>query len=369
MKMSLMQPACGFTIVCRVKPGRGDAIRAFATKLETSLRRHDILSPAELRHLRWTLFDGDQRAIYVAASETDFDQYVDAAIVLSMSTGIDTVFEHLEGFPSDWWRNRSAIAKFAREHQCLSLADCAGYRYPREGEGIETMIGPNRAKANLREDRSPQWLLIRESERKRIAQGLHDTTVQKLVSAKLYIENVQKIGGDSKRRDRELSEAVHLLQRSLNELRTLSYVMHPPMLDELGLADALRWYLRGFEERTGIKAIFTPTVALPRLSPAATTALFRIVQEAATNVYRHSESKVLIVSLRKARNSIVVSVVDRGSGIPPASIQRKCGLTGLGIRGMRLRAEQFQGKLDIRSSSRGTTLRATLPLTSVRAQP
>lgn len=204
----------------------------------------------------------------------------------------------------------------------------------------------------------PYWLLIRESERKRIAQELHDTTVQELASAKLYIENAQTFAKNAKQRDRDLQDAVCLLEHSLKDLRTLSYVMHPPMLDELGVAAALRWYLRGFEGRTGIRAVLKSSSTLPQLSVPGKTAVFRIVQEALTNVYRHSESKVATVTLSKTRDSVEVSVADGGKGMKR--------VPGLGILGMRDRAEQFGGELLVKSTGRGTTVRATFPLKSIR---
>lgn len=365
-----MIPARGFTIVCRVKPGRGDAIRAIGTKLEKSLQAsHQTPSLLKLRHLRWTLFDGDKRAIYIASSETDFDQYVDDAIALYAQTGIDPVFQHLAGFPADWRCNRVAVLNFARKHHCQSLADFSLDDDHFESEGSRMTSVPTQAVIYPQSDESLQCLLIREGERKRIAQELHDTTVQELASAKLYVENAQKFAENAKHRDRDLEDALHLLEHSLKDLRTLSYVMHPPMLSELGIAAALRWYLRGFEARTGIKATLKVTVALPRVSLEAKTALFRIVQEALTNVYRHSGSKTVTVSLRKSPNSFVMSVADRGRGMPRSTVAPAQNVVlGLGLSGMRARATQLQGTLAIDSGRQGTTVRVTLPLTAIRRQ-
>jgi signal transduction histidine kinase len=365
--MTITEPECGFTIVCRVKPGRGKAIRALGAKFEEALQKGNYTpSLVELRHLRWTLFDNDKRILYSASSEHEFGQYIDDAIALAVCTSIAPVFEHLEGFPLDWRRNRAAVVNFARSHQCHSLADCSGHRYHFEN-AVDEMPLPNRSANESQADQSPQWLLIRESERKRIAQELHDTTVQELASAKLYIENAQQFAENAKHRDRDLQDAVRLLEHSLKDLRTLSYVMHPPMLDELGVAAALRWHLRGFEGRTGIKAVLKAPKVMPRFSVAAKTAVFRIVQEALTNVYRHSESKVVTVFLGKSRDSVVVSVIDRGKGMPRSKFARgQRGVRGLGISGMRARAEQFDGILAVKSSCRGTTVRVGLPLASVR---
>jgi signal transduction histidine kinase len=326
-------------------------------------------SLVELRHLRWTLFDSDKRILYFASSEHEFGQYIDDAIALAVCTGLAPVFEHLEGFPLDWRRNRAAVVNFARRHQCHSLADFSGYRHRFDTAADEMTLATPVAN-DFRADQSPQWLLIRESERKRIAQELHDTTVQELASAKLYIENAQQFAENAKHRDRDLQDAVRLLEHSLKDLRTLSYVMHPPMLDDLGIAAALRWYLRGFEARTGIRSVLKAPRVMPRFSVAAKTAVFRIVQEALTNVYRHSESKVVTVFLGKSHDTVVVSVIDRGKGMPRSKFASgQHGVLGLGISGMRARAEQFDGTLVVKSGCQGTTVRVALPLESIRHQP
>lgn len=121
-------PANGFTLIAKVKPGRADAIRAYATSIEKAVRETPyVLAPLRLHFLRWVLFDNDTRFMYIGIFDTDFDKYVEDAVMLFKQTGIATVFEQLEGFPEDWRENPAAFAKFAREHQCPAFMEYAEY--------------------------------------------------------------------------------------------------------------------------------------------------------------------------------------------------------------------------------------------------
>lgn len=126
--MMPVTPANGFTLICKVKPGTGDAIRAYGARLEKAIQETPhVLAPLRLHFLRWILFDNDTRFIYMGIFDTDFDKYVEDAVMLFRQTGLDTIFENLEGFPADWREDPAAFAKFAREHQCPSFAEYAEY--------------------------------------------------------------------------------------------------------------------------------------------------------------------------------------------------------------------------------------------------
>jgi hypothetical protein len=124
-------PACyGFTIVAAIKPGRAEAIRAYGRKLAEALKANPhILAPLKLHYLRWVLFDDDTRFMYQGIFDTDFDKYTEDAIVLFRKAGIDTAFENLEGFPSDWKTNTEAFIRFLRDHQCNSFLEYGEYPY------------------------------------------------------------------------------------------------------------------------------------------------------------------------------------------------------------------------------------------------
>jgi hypothetical protein len=121
-------PANGFTIIAKVKPGRSPIIRAYAASVEKAVQENPyILAPLRLHYLRWVLFDNDTRFMYIGVFDTDFDKYVDDAVMLFKQSGITTVFEQLEGFPEDWRENPAAFAKFAREHEAPSFMEYAEY--------------------------------------------------------------------------------------------------------------------------------------------------------------------------------------------------------------------------------------------------
>jgi hypothetical protein len=121
-------PANGFTIIAKVKPGRAQTIRAYAASVEKAVQETpNVLAQLRLHYLRWVLFDNDTRFMYIGIFDTDFDKYVDDAVMLFKQSGITTVFEQLEGFPEDWRENPAAFAKFAREHQAPSFMEYAEY--------------------------------------------------------------------------------------------------------------------------------------------------------------------------------------------------------------------------------------------------
>ena len=124
-------PACyGFTIIANVKPGTADTIREYGVNIATALKSQpDLLAPLKLHYLRWVLFDNDTRFMYQGIFDTDFDKYTEDAIELFKLSGVDTVFENLEGFPEDWKTNPEAFIKFVREHQCPSFLEYGEYPY------------------------------------------------------------------------------------------------------------------------------------------------------------------------------------------------------------------------------------------------
>jgi hypothetical protein len=120
----------GFTLIAKVKPGRAEAIRSYGPKLAKALEGDpEVLAPLKLHYLRWVLFDNDTRFMYQGIFDTDFDKYTADAVALFAKTGIDTVFENLEGFPADWKTNPEAFIRFVREHQCPSFMEYGEYPY------------------------------------------------------------------------------------------------------------------------------------------------------------------------------------------------------------------------------------------------
>ena len=209
---------------------------------------------------------------------------------------------------------------------------------------------------------SGQLLRLQDLERKRIARDLHDGTLQVITAMSMNLLTIARspsIVSDPETLDL-IVDAQELAKRASRELRTLSYLLHPPDLDELGLVAALRSWADGFAHRAGI----TLGLSLDdpgRLDPDAETALFRIAQEALANVQRHSGSSRADLCLTFSDHNICLEVRDAGCGVPPEILTRDPGRIGVGILGMRERARQLGGTLQILSDSAGTTVRASFP--------
>jgi signal transduction histidine kinase len=163
-----------------------------------------------------------------------------------------------------------------------------------------------------------------------------------------------------------LQESIDLVQQLSLELRTISHLLHPPLLDEVGLASGLRSYLDGFTERSKITVDLEIPKDLGRLSQDLETAIFRIVQECLTNIHRHSQSPIARIRITRSDSQISLEVEDRGKGIPPEKrqVMNSDGTAGVGIRGMRERLRQLGGSLEINSTETGTVVVARLPASS-----
>jgi PAS domain S-box-containing protein len=208
-----------------------------------------------------------------------------------------------------------------------------------------------------------------DDERRRIAQMLHETTAQDLAALKMLLARLNRTSdrlGDSERG--ALTESMSLAEQSMAQIRTLSYLLHPPLLDETGLLSALRWYAAGFAERSGIKVDLDLPENFERLPLDTETALFRIIQESLINIHRHAGSETARIRLERDARTLVLEIADRGRGIPEASLKRirsAGGVFGVGIAGMTERTGQLGGSLEITSSDHGTTgttVRVQLPL-------
>lgn len=212
---------------------------------------------------------------------------------------------------------------------------------------------------------SARLLQSQDEERRRIARDLHDITGQELAVLGMSLELANRNLSSPEKVREALTESVGLARKIEDEIRTLSYVLHPPLLDELGLGSALAWYAEGFQKRTGIRVDTRIAPELPRLSTSDETTLFRVVQESLANVLRHSGSPTARISLSVDSGFARVSVEDQGKGLNPETLARDREATGLGvgIAGMRERLLQIGGTLEIQSNGRrGTRVVATLPL-------
>ncbi|MGA9884270.1 MAG: ATP-binding protein [Candidatus Acidiferrales bacterium] len=213
---------------------------------------------------------------------------------------------------------------------------------------------------------SARLLSLQDEERRRIARDLHDITGQSLAVQSMMLDNVLEREDELSPEVRRLvSECAAINKRITEEVRTLSYLLHPPLIDELGLGPAVKWYIEGFSRRSGMEVPVEVEPDFPRMSAEAEIALFRILQESLTNVHRHSGSSRVQVNLHSKDDEIVLEIRDFGKGVSPevlSSAAPKVAL-GVGILGMRERVRQLSGRLEIVShENQGTLVAVHLPL-------
>jgi PAS domain S-box-containing protein len=213
---------------------------------------------------------------------------------------------------------------------------------------------------------SGRLLTIRDEERRRWARELHDSVGQLLVGITMNLSILQRqLDGAAPLDSKFLSESMLLTNEALQEIRTLSYLLHPPMLDEVGLASALRWFASGFSKRSEIEIDLEIPEALGRFPRDLEIAVFRIVQETLTNVHRHSGSPTAKITIWRSARQLRLKVEDKGKGMTlPVSDKddRESAILGVGISGIRERVRQLAGQMQIRSGEWGTALEAVFPL-------
>ncbi len=219
---------------------------------------------------------------------------------------------------------------------------------------------------------SARLLQLQDEERRHIARDLHDITGQKLAMQSITLSqllNRKSAAFDGESR-RMLEECADLTKQLSEEIRTLSYVLHPPLLDEMGLSSAVKWYAEGFEERTGIAVDVSIASDFLRLPPEVEVTLFRVIQESLTNVHRYSGSPKAYVQVKSTSAEIKVQVGDFGRGMLPDRFDSITGASapvGVGIQGMKERMRQLSGRLEIVSRPKeGTLVTAILPMSRVR---
>jgi signal transduction histidine kinase len=212
---------------------------------------------------------------------------------------------------------------------------------------------------------SAYLLQTQDRERRRIARELHDSTGQSLAALTMNLRAlVKKAATINSELASALDENAQIAQSVSDELRTTSYLLHPPLLDEMGLQASLRWYINGFQERSHITVDLKLPENLERWRPDLELMIFRVVQECLTNVHRHSASPSATISLRNSGGKLTLEVRDRGKGMPGDKLAAMAlpGIAGVGLHGMRERVKAFGGELEIISDGEGTLVRAIVPL-------
>jgi PAS domain S-box-containing protein len=231
---------------------------------------------------------------------------------------------------------------------------------------LETMV--DRRTEELRR-LSVRLMTMQDQERRRLARDLHDGLGQELAVAKMVLDKMV-LQKSAQPPEEVWTEASSIVDRAIQQVRTMSHLLHPPLLDEVGLLSALSWYVEGLTKRSGIEtSLDVRPREFPRLAAEVETAVFRIVQEALTNVFRHSEANKVWITLSQRDGTIVVTVRDDGKGIGKRIVELQPDSVGVGIGGMKQRAKEFGGELRLTNAHPGTLVELTIPSGSVLREP
>jgi PAS domain S-box-containing protein len=269
-----------------------------------------------------------------------------------------------------WFRSRAVPIRDPEGQIVKWYGTCSDIH---DSKLLEQSIRDNAAELERMVDRrtdelrrlSVRLMTMQDQERRRIARDLHDGLGQELAVAKMVLDRML-LQKSAKPPEDSWVQASEIVDRAIQQVRTMSHLLHPPLLDEVGLLSALSWYVEGLTKRSGIAAsLDVQPPDFPRLSSEVETAVFRIVQEALTNVFRHSGAHKVGVSLTQKNGVIVVAVRDDGKGIGKKVVDLEPGSVGVGIGGMKQRAKEFGGELRLINTQPGTLVELTIPYTSV----
>ncbi|MGH9688103.1 MAG: sensor histidine kinase [Candidatus Acidiferrales bacterium] len=211
---------------------------------------------------------------------------------------------------------------------------------------------------------SARLIAAQDEERRRLSREMHDGFGQDLAVTKMALDKIA-FAEDCPSWTREAAnKASDVVYGVIQQVRSMSYLLHPPMLDEIGLKSALEWYLDGLSTRSGMEIEIDIQPGFPRFTPELETTVFRIVQEALTNILRHSGASLASVSLFEDHDQLVLSVRDNGKGVSEKVREFRPDRMGVGIGGMRQRVKQLGGELKIVNANPGTLVQAVIPSTT-----
>lgn len=357
----------------------------------TAVLNHYILTSRRREHHFRTLFNNAQFSVFLLEG----DRFVDANQTAVKMFGLDSAQSPLGLSPWDlspeFQPEGQRSAELAQEHIKTALRDSGttfdwmhrrtntGESFPAEvdlstlstGNTVLTLAvvhdvtARKQAEHALRE-LSAELMRLQDEERRRIGRDLHDSTGQILAALELGLAQAMHEPNTltSERRDL-LQHCLVLAEQCSTEIRTASYLLHPPLLDELGLLSALRWLADGFRQRASIEVRLDLPERMERLPPEEELSLFRIAQEALTNVHRHAASPWVAIRLKLQSNSVMLEIEDAGRGVPVAcdfSANGSGAGLGVGLAGMRERIRHLGGTFSMESTGSGTRVRATIPI-------
>jgi PAS domain S-box-containing protein len=228
-------------------------------------------------------------------------------------------------------------------------------------EALRAEIAERKRAEEEVQELSRRMLRVQEEERRNLARELHDGATQNLVTLCLNIGRIRKSADGGATPDATLAEWLQMVEGCVNELRTVSYLLHPPLLEELGLALTLRGFVEGFSKRSGIAVTMSTSGELDKLGFDVELAVFRMLQEGLSNILRHSQSSTATVRISSDRHTFTMEIADQGKGIPAGSGE------GVGLASIRERVRLLKGELEIKTSPAGTIINIQLPLPESKA--
>jgi len=272
-----------------------------------------------------------------------------------------------------WFRARAVPIRDAEGNILKWYGTCSDIH---DSKVLEQSIRDNATQLEKMVDRrtdelrrlSIRLMTMQDQERRRLARDLHDGLGQELAVAKMVIDRMT-LQKALKPPEDGWAQAGVIIERAIQQVRTMSHLLHPPLLDEVGLLSALSWYVEGLAKRSGIETALDVQPDFPRLASDVETAVFRIVQEALTNVFRHSEAGKVWITLAQKEGVIVVGVRDDGKGIGDRIAEMQPDSVGVGIGGMKQRAKELGGELRLINAHPGTLLELVIPSPSLLREP
>ena len=350
------------------------AERLFGYTAEEAIGQHiTLIVPADRRHEEATIIErlrrGERIDHFEAVRRRKDGSLVDISLTISpVRSSAGRVIGASKVARDITARKQIEQALRESEERARDLADKLDMEVRARTEELEERNAEIVEQTEQLRRLSTRLMQSQDDERRRIARELHDSAGQYLAALGMSIEAARRSAGVLPPTAAEkLNEASEIVARCSSEIRTLSHLLHPPLLEELGLASAIEWYVEGFASRSGVKVELQIPQKLKRLDEPVELALFRVLQECLTNIHRHSGSNWAMVKVEADSNQVSLEICDRGKGIAkpeqgaPAAPPKRLGV---GINGMRERLKDLGGTLEIDSTKRGTRARATIPLRS-----